>query len=669
MKKLIIIFFGIFLSITSFSQNTTIKGIHVDGFLSILGNQQKEDSLLNYAQFNGINYLALYDVFQIHSSSSLTNVATAQPFADFVKKAKQNFKVKEVGVIGENFWFFNTIIDVYNQQHADTLEQIDVYNLEFAFWNTAFVNPGGVLCTTYLTPNTLPCDTNGAFTFYISQLTQINTLANTSGKKSETFLSFFNQQQGDTISKSVNRVLLTDYISNYNTVYTQVKQRLEFLASGQTQIDVIPMMNADPSFLSAWLDTSVIIEPYIDIKDSLINETGTWKQFINLAGVQWFSYSLLPNEISFAPSDYAAPVKGFYVDGFVNILGDIPKEDSLLTFAQDSGYNYIALYDLFPINAANSLTNVVTAQPLADFINKAKTIYNITHVGAVAENFAFFRDVINVYNQQHADTLEKFDVYNVEFEFWNTVLTNTGGVYCNDYLTPNGLSCDETGAFKFYKSVLEQVDSLANANNVISESYVGWFDQKQAVQFNNLVDRILLHIYVNNYNNIYSISQQRFEYLASACIEMNIIPIFSAEPSFLGPWLATNNLDKPCNDIQDSVTMDPGVWNNYINIIGCQWFAYSFMPKPLSTAINENEILVENDVLIYPNPANNFIEIQIEKPVEHIILTNQIGQTIQTIKDQLGRIKINTKNLPSGIYFIKFSNETNGITKKMVIAH
>ena len=35
---------------------------------------------------------------------------------------------------------------------------------------------------------------------------------------------------------------------------------------------------------------------------------------------------------------------------------------------------------------------IITAQPLADFINKAKTTYNITHVGAIAENFEFFKN-------------------------------------------------------------------------------------------------------------------------------------------------------------------------------------------------------------------------------------------------------------------------------------
>ncbi|MCK6650313.1 MAG: hypothetical protein L6Q66_11715, partial [Bacteroidia bacterium] len=65
MKKLsfIIILFSI--ATRSFSQTATIRGMYVDGFSTILGNVQQEDSLLNYAQDNSFNYLALYDLWPV----------------------------------------------------------------------------------------------------------------------------------------------------------------------------------------------------------------------------------------------------------------------------------------------------------------------------------------------------------------------------------------------------------------------------------------------------------------------------------------------------------------------------------------------------------------------------------------------------------------------------
>ncbi|MEI6816871.1 MAG: hypothetical protein WCL14_09700, partial [Bacteroidota bacterium] len=46
----------------------------------------------------------------------------------------------------------------------------------------------------------------------------------------------------------------------------------------------------------------------------------------------------------------AQSVKGLYVDGFSNILGNTNSEDSLLHYAHDNGFNYLALYDLWPIH-------------------------------------------------------------------------------------------------------------------------------------------------------------------------------------------------------------------------------------------------------------------------------------------------------------------------------
>ncbi|MGZ3865658.1 MAG: hypothetical protein ACXVNR_04300, partial [Bacteroidia bacterium] len=71
------------------SQN--VKGLYVDGFSTILGNAQREDSLLNYAQYNGFNYLALYDLWQVHTAHNLTTANTCTVLANFIQNAKQNY--------------------------------------------------------------------------------------------------------------------------------------------------------------------------------------------------------------------------------------------------------------------------------------------------------------------------------------------------------------------------------------------------------------------------------------------------------------------------------------------------------------------------------------------------------------------------------------------------
>lgn len=49
---------------------------------------------------------------------------------------------------------------------------------------------------------------------------------------------------------------------------------------------------------------------------------------------------------------YSQNIKGFYVNGFNTILGNTTKEDSLLLFAKNNGFNYLTLYDVHLVNNA-----------------------------------------------------------------------------------------------------------------------------------------------------------------------------------------------------------------------------------------------------------------------------------------------------------------------------
>lgn len=270
-------------------------------------------------------------------------------------------------------------------------------------------------------------------------------------------------------------------------------------------------------------------------------------------------------------------LRGIYVNGFSSILGNTVKEDSLLHYAQDSSFNYLALYDLSSFN----LNNSTTANLLASFMNRAKTNFGIQYFGACGETFNFFQNKIIPYNNGRTNANEKFDVLNVEFEFWTTASVNPGGYYCVNYLQPEGCNCDTAGAFGFYKTLLRKVDSLANNNSMLSETYVGWFNTGQAQQYSGLIDRILVHAYRIDASSVWAYSKPRLGYLASNNVTLQIVPIFSSEPAFMGPWLTNGHgkneaYDKYLTDYNN----DNSAWKQYINLVGYQWFAYGYMPKP-----------------------------------------------------------------------------------------
>ena len=362
----------------------------------------------------------------------------------------------------------------------------------------------------------------------------------------------------------------------------------------------------------------------------------------------------------------AQSVKGLYVDGFSNILGNTNSEDSLLHYAHDNGFNYLALYDLWPIHVTYNLTNSATCKVLANFIQRAKQTYGITQVGAIGENFFFFNNVIQIYNQQHSNPLQKFDVYNIEFEFWNTTSVSSGNYYCTTYLQPGGYSCDTAGAFSFYKTLIRQVDSIGNLIGVFSEAYVGWFNQGQAITIANTVDRILLHDYISNYSSLYSYIQQRLQFIAARNLPTKVIAIFSAETSFMGPWLTTHNVLLPYTDLQTYLANETGNWVQYISLVGYQWFAYSFMPYHLATSYNPH--FLDNSLKIYPNPANDLLNIHISNPAvnQQVVITDLLGNEIysQLIKNQDTHISIS--NWSSGIYFYEITNDSETTRGKFI---
>ena len=272
----------------------------------------------------------------------------------------------------------------------------------------------------------------------------------------------------------------------------------------------------------------------------------------------------------------APAFRGIYLDGFRNILGNTVKEDSVLQYASDSSFNYIALYDLQTINFNNS----TSVNQLASFIRKARETYGIASIGAVGESYTTFLNKIAPYNNSRTNVNEKFNVFNLEFEFWTTSSVNPGGAYCTAYLQPNGCSCDSSGGFKFFISNMHLIDSLATTQGAISETYVGWFNQGQGSQIQRNVNRILLHAYRTDPSSVYGYSKTRLQYLASNNSVVNVAPIFSNESIFMGPWLNTHQQSEAFTKYKSDFQADNSSFVQYINMLGYQWFDYGYMPKP-----------------------------------------------------------------------------------------
>jgi len=162
MKKILLILFIIF-SIKSFSQfapeSEPHRGMYIDKFVktdffntsyidpafSVLavdtnldGIFENEDKILKYAAENHITYLALYDLHRIFGRHVMVwdeglkrNADLEEHLCRFIKKAKSQYGITQIGAIGGSARFFDSLSTYMNRfPQAD----FDVVNTEFEFW-------------------------------------------------------------------------------------------------------------------------------------------------------------------------------------------------------------------------------------------------------------------------------------------------------------------------------------------------------------------------------------------------------------------------------------------------------------------------------------------------------------------------------------------------------
>ena len=266
------------------------------------------------------------------------------------------------------------------------------------------------------------------------------------------------------------------------------------------------------------------------------------------------------------------PVRGMYVN-FVNTwIGDSVQENKILYYCSSNNINYITIYDLNLLNWSYTQKNA-----LASFISRAKTQSGVIQVGAAGETYNFFKNYIIPYNTGRSIASEKFDVLNYEFEFWLT--SSITAYYGPNYLTPNGFTVDTAGAFAFALQQFQKIDSLSNVHSLLNEIYLGWPTRGQMQKLVASADRILLHAYRTSDIDVYQYAQTRIYDIASANKPIQIMPIFSSEPTFMGPWLDTHPITQPYQTFESLFKLEPASIKQNISLQGYQWFLYSLMPK------------------------------------------------------------------------------------------
>jgi len=228
------------------------RGMYVDGFASILGDEAAEDDLLAYAVANDVEYLALYELHLVLSDLAALDA--------FVEKAKVTYGILEIGACGENEWFFDQMA-AYNSAAAFPL---DVFNLEYEYWNHS------------------PRD----FEDYLDVLDHMVALAALDPVVVETYLGWPTAAEVADIALLADRVLLHAYVASPETAWSYVEQRLGWFAAEPDPPELRVLLSGESAYMGSWLAAHSMDEAEATL---LLDDSGDV-----VSGFQYFTYTVLP---------------------------------------------------------------------------------------------------------------------------------------------------------------------------------------------------------------------------------------------------------------------------------------------------------------------------------------------------------------------------------------
>jgi len=270
-----------------------------------------------------------------------------------------------------------------------------------------------------------------------------------------------------------------------------------------------------------------------------------------------------------------------YVDKFNTILGNPNKEDKLLSFAKNNKFSTLILYQLNKVDKRFSLSDPRKNNILAEFISKAKTKFNMQQIGACGESATFFTDRIDVYNSSRNNANEKFDIYNLEYEYWSKKASGIDGYYCVNYLEENKMPCTRQGSFNYFIDNLKELKSLSNASKhkIKIEAYVGYYTQKEVKEITKYCDRLLIHAYGKNPKSCFTSAKKNLENLFNTNSKIKASILFSTTMDKLGYWLKFESIGSCETQFYKEMNVRNINLQKRLNLDGFSYHTYSFLEK------------------------------------------------------------------------------------------
>ena len=272
------------------------------------------------------------------------------------------------------------------------------------------------------------------------------------------------------------------------------------------------------------------------------------------------------------------------MDNFNSILGNQTKENKLLNFAKKNNFNTLILYQLNKVDKQYSLVDPRKNKILAEFISKAKTKYFMKQIGASGESASFFKNKINVYNSTRNKPEEKFDIYNLEYEYWSKKASAINGYYCINYLEENKTPCTREGSFNYFIKNLKELKLLVkNQKHVVKiDAYVGYYTENEIIEINKYCDRLIIQAHGKTPGLCFSFAKKSLETLYNTNSKIKASIIFSTDIDKLGYWLKFNSVDNGENMFLNKMNSFNSNLKNNLNLDGFSYHSYTMLEKSIN---------------------------------------------------------------------------------------
>lgn len=150
--------------------------------------------------------------------------------------------------------------------------------------------------------------------------------------------------------------------------------------------------------------------------------------------------------------------------------------------------------------------------------------------------------------------------------------------YCDNYLKNAQLKCNRDGSFKYFLNNLKIMKILTSEldSKVEFEAYIGFFKEEEIKEIVKDVDRLLIHDYVRDPNDLFYYVKKRLTILDKLKSEVKVSILYSSEMDFLGRYYRKHDFHEVERLFWDQLEKDNITLKEHLNFEGMTYYNYNY---------------------------------------------------------------------------------------------